>query len=93
MIVRVLADNQYRIDDTDRAEMVAFTHLDDEMDAAVEANQEVRFHEALTKLIAYVHQVGRIVPREEVIPSDLIVPAEDTTLAEARSIMSPISLA
>ncbi len=92
MIVRVMADNQYRIDESDRAEMAELDHLDDELVAAVADNQEARFHEALTQLITYVHQVGRVVPREEVIPSDLMVPAADTTVAEARNILAPIDV-
>ena len=81
MIVRIMGDNQYRIDDGHNSEIA---RLDDEMVAAMDAGDDTRFSAALTQLTTFVHEHGALVPDEELVPSDLMVPAADMTLAEAR---------
>ena len=90
MIVRIMADNQYRIDKAHRADVAEIERLDEEMAAAVNANQDVRFHQALTHLIEHVHHAGQALPVEELMPSDLMVPAADMTVAEARAVLQTV---
>lgn len=87
MIVRIMAEGQYRIADEAMPEV---QQLDDELDNSVEANDESAFSAALQRLVAYVREHGVEVPYEEVIPSDLIVPAPDMSLAEAQAQLHPV---
>jgi hypothetical protein len=84
MIVRIMADNQYRIDE---ANSPTIAKLDDELLAAVEANDQARFDAVLRQLVEHVHASGQLVPDEELVPSDLMIPAPDMSLAEAHQVL------
>ncbi len=84
MIVRILADNQYRIDDAEVAAHQEIDRLDGELFEALAANDDGRYQDTLARLIAAVRRAGTVVPVEELIASDVIVPAEDMTAAETR---------
>lgn len=90
MIVRIMGDNQYRIDDDHNTEIA---RLDDELVAAMDAGDNARFTAALTQLTTYVREHGAQVPDEELVPSDLMVPAADMTLAEARERVESANIA
>jgi hypothetical protein len=81
MIVRIMADNQYRLTDEQMAEV---DQLDNTLEAALNANDNAAFQAALQQLTTYVQQSGEVVPMEEVVTSDVIVPAADMSLDEAR---------
>jgi hypothetical protein len=91
MIVRILADGQYRIDDRNTAQIREIARLEEMLMGAIDLNDEEGFGEALAHLIAYVHRVGQPVPDDELIPSDMIVPAADMTLAETQALLKGIS--
>ncbi|MEO7000512.1 MAG: hypothetical protein ABI068_01745 [Ktedonobacterales bacterium] len=84
MIVRIHADAQYQLDDGEEAE---FERLDQEMERAIEQHDGAAFSTALNQLVAYVRKQGEPLPEGEMKPSDVIVPSEDMTLAEAHSIV------
>ncbi len=84
MIVRITTDNQYRVDDALRADIA---RLDTALMDALGANDEARFDAALTEMINLVRKNGQVVPDEELVPSDLILPIPDMTLEEYRQIM------
>lgn len=81
MIVRIMGDNQYRIDDGHQTEI---GKLDNALYGAIKAEDTTQFAMLLAQLTDYVRQNGTLVPDEELVPSDLMVPAADMTLAEAR---------
>ena len=83
MIVRVLGHGQFRLDDGD---MASVESADDAVEAAIAANDEKAFQAALAGLIATIKEVGDPVPDDEFIGSDIIVPDQDITLAEARTL-------
>jgi hypothetical protein len=87
MIVRILADNQYRLDDTLMPEV---QRLDDALDAALADGDDAGFDSALAQVIAYVHSHGTPVPAAEVVTSDLIIPADDMTREEAQELLHPV---
>jgi hypothetical protein len=87
MIVRIMADGQYRIDARRDAEIREITRLDEELAAAEGGNDEAHFRAILARLIAHVRQYGQVVPFDELVPSDLMVPASDMTLAETRALL------
>lgn len=81
MIARIMTENQYRLTDEDAA---ALDRMDDPLHAAIESGDEETFAAALEKVVAFVRAKGTVIPVEEVVPSDVIIPAPDMTVAEAR---------
>ncbi len=81
MIVRIMTEDQYRLDDERMPEV---QRLDEALDAAMDHDDTAAFQTALQQLINYVRQHGQTVEMSEVLPSDLIIPAPDMTLSEAR---------
>jgi hypothetical protein len=81
MIVRILGENQYRVDD---AHLEAITNLDEDMLVAIDTDNEAHFQSLLKQLLEFVQQHGQQVPNDELVTSDVIVPGPDMSLAEAR---------
>lgn len=79
MIVRVLNDAQYRLDDSAHAEL---DRLDDEVVAAVEAGDEAGYRERFDALLAFVRR-GEVVGDDDLDTSDFILPPDDLSFAEA----------
>ena len=72
MIVRILGEGQFRVDDVATAEL---NRLDTELEAAVNHNDEAAFAAALDGLLAQVRAQGSPLPPDTLEPSDLILPA------------------
>lgn len=87
MIVRILEDGQYRLDNSQSDLTAAIAHLDNDLVRELAADDAPGFARTLHHLIACVHAAGRTVPLEELVPSDLIVPAADMTLAETKQLL------
>jgi hypothetical protein len=86
VIVRIMTEDQYRLPDERLPEV---ERLDDDLEKAVDSGDDARFRAALGQLIAFVHAHGEAVAMEEVVPSDLMIPAPDMSLAEAKSRLHP----
>jgi hypothetical protein len=84
MIIRVMADNQYRIDDSYLPEL---DKLDDPVVAALDQQDAEGYSSALQTLVAFVREHGEVLPMDEVAPSDSILPAPDMTLDEVRAML------
>jgi hypothetical protein len=80
VIVRIATENQYRFPD-DQADRL--NDLDNAVVAAVEADDEDRFHEAFEELLALVRSEGTVLGDDELEESDLILPPADTSITEA----------
>ena len=85
MIVRLMGDGQYRMDD---GHLARLNELDDQASAAIEANDEASLAEHLTALWETVHAEGTRLPDEDLSPSDAIIPPFDLSLAEARQLLN-----
>lgn len=85
MIVRIMGDNQYRINDQDAPEI---ERLDNNLMSTVDAGDQVHFDAALHDLVEHVRQHGQVVPNEELVPSDVMIPAADMSLTEAREMLA-----
>ncbi len=85
MIVRILGEGQYEIDDAHRDRL---NPLDDALMAAIDAGDEDAFANALTAVAAEIRSVGTPVPDDRFIPSDLVVPFADATLDETRRLLA-----
>ena len=81
MIVRILGEQQYRLDET---QMQAIARLDNQLLEAVHQDDHTHFSALLDQLVRLIRQNGQLVSNEELVASDLIVPAPDMTLHEAR---------
>ena len=80
MIVRIAEEGQYEFPD-DQADRL--NELDNQCVAAVESGDEAQFQDLWGKMVELVRSAGRPVPDDELVSSDVILPPEDITIAEA----------
>ena len=85
MIVRILGEGQFSVDDTDTAEL---NRLDTQLETAVEHSDEAAFSDALHALLAQVRTQGSPLPAEILEPSDLILPHPDSSMDEVRKMLT-----
>lgn len=80
MIVRIATEDQYRLPDEDAQRL---NELDNEVVAAVEADDEDRYHALFEEMLALVRSDGRKLGDDELEESDVILPPPDTSFVEA----------
>ena len=85
MIVRILGEGQFRVDDSAAADL---NRLDTELEAAVDQGDESAFTAALTSLLAQVRAQGSPLPPDILEPSDLILPHEGSSMDEVRKLLT-----
>ena len=85
MIVRILGEGQFRLDDDASAKL---TVLDKDVDAAVHAGDEAVFKMALGAAVKLVRQSGLPVPDDEFVTADYILPFSDATIDEVRKLLT-----
>ncbi len=84
MIVRILGEGQFDVPD-ERIER--FNEVDERLVGAVEAGDEHTYRQALAALLDAVRTGGARVPDDYLGPSDLILPAPDTSLDELKELL------
>jgi len=84
MIVRVLGEGQFEVAEHT---IEALNSIDTELQAAVDANDELGFQEALRSLLALVREVGERVPDDYLGSSELVLPNADATIEEVRALL------
>lgn len=85
MIVRILGEGQYRLDD---ATFAAVHDIDDRVQAAADAGDDAAFAAALDEMVDAIVAGGEPLAADDLHPSDAIVPGHGTTLADARELLS-----
>jgi hypothetical protein len=85
VIVRILGEGQFRVDDDAAAKLTA---LDKELDAAVNAEDEASFHTALGVAVRLVRSAGTPVGDDEFVTADYILPFSDATVGEVRKLLA-----
>ncbi len=85
MIVRLMNEGQYRIDDGLRERLNA---LDDEAARAIDANDEAALDGKLEEMWRLVQAEGERLADEDLTPSDVLIPPADLTLDETRELFS-----
>ncbi|GAA2725120.1 MULTISPECIES: hypothetical protein [Streptomyces] len=85
MIVRIMGEGQWKVDDAHLAEL---NKLDDELLEEMEGGDEAGFRRTLGALLDAVRRLGGPLPDDALAPSELILPAPDATLAEVRDMLS-----
>jgi hypothetical protein len=84
MIVRIMGEGQFevpqeRVDELNR--------LDQDLQKAVEADDEDGFETALQGLLASVRTAGSELPEDYLGPSELVLPSPDSTIEEVRGVL------
>lgn len=85
MIVRLMGEGQYRIDDGLREQL---NDLDDRALAAIEKDDEPSLDGMLDEMWQLVRERGERLDDEDLSPSDLIIPPSDLTLEETKKLFS-----
>ncbi|MDO4783694.1 MAG: hypothetical protein Q3997_01175 [Propionibacteriaceae bacterium] len=84
MIIRILGEGQFVMDEADLADL---NTLDHEVEAAAQAGDQERLTRALSALIAKVRESGRPVEDDIAVESDLILPDETATVADIQKLL------
>ena len=85
MIVRLMNEGQYRIDDSLIGRL---NELDDRASAAAEANDEPTLDQALDEMFELVKSEGEALPDDEIATSDVLIPPSDLTLEETKQLLT-----
>jgi hypothetical protein len=85
MIVRILGEGQWDVAEDKLGEL---NKLDDEVEAAIDANDEKKFSLVLDALLNAVRTAGTSLPDDSLKDSDLILPPADATIEEVRDLLS-----
>jgi hypothetical protein len=85
VIVRLMGEGQYRLDDGARERL---NEIDNRVTEAVEADDENVFRKQLTELAEIVRREGERLPDDDLSASDLIVPPNDLTMDEAKELFA-----
>jgi hypothetical protein len=84
VIVRILGEGQVDVPD---GELDSLNDLDDALQRAVDGGAEEGFIQSLAALLSRVRDIGRPLPDEEIVASDLVLPSADASLAEVRELL------
>jgi hypothetical protein len=85
MIVRLMGEGQYKIDDDLREQL---NELDDRALEAIEKDDEPSLDGKLDEMWQLVSERGERLGDDDLSPSDLIIPPSDLTLEETKKLFS-----
>jgi hypothetical protein len=84
MIVRILGEGQFEVDD---GHLDALNELDAAVEAAVDSKDEKAFGPALAGLLDAVRGWGEALPEDTLVDSDLILPPADAKVDEVVALL------
>jgi len=85
VIVRILGEGQYQLDEVEAAQLAP---LDLELDSAVDRGDEAAFRTALDSAVRLVRSAGTPLPPDELAASDLILPSLDASVDDVRKLIA-----
>ena len=85
MIVRVMGEGQYRLDDDALGRL---NELDERAQEALDRDDEVELDRYLDEMAGLVRREGERLPDDDISSSDAIVPPSDLSLAELKQFFS-----
>ena len=85
MIVRISGTGQYELNDDAVRKL---DELDTALTNAYQANDDAGFRQALGRAVAFIKETGSPVSHDRVLPSDVIIPPDDSGLEDARDYMT-----
>ncbi len=80
MIVRIMSEGQYRLDESDHAKL---DELDDLVVARVDAGDEAGYATAFSELLSFVRENGEAFGPDDLEGSDFMLPPADLSFEEA----------
>ena len=80
MIIRILTEGQFNLPG---AHLDDLNDIDNQLVEVVENEDRAEFERLLKKMLDLVREKGTSVPMDEIVESDLVLPAPDITLEEA----------
>jgi hypothetical protein len=83
VIVRVMGDGQFQIDDEVAK---GLDEIDEQAEQALQAGDQARLTELLRRMADAVRTNGTRLPDADLSPSEAIIPPDDLTLDEAREL-------
>ena len=83
MIVRIATEGQFTVAS---GILDQLNDLDNKLVQVVANGTQDSFRDLLGQMLGLVRQQGQPVPADELVPSDVFLPAPDTTLEEARGL-------
>jgi hypothetical protein len=85
MIVRILGEGQFEVDDVAADELNV---LDAKLEAAVNAGDEKAFRSALAGLVSRIRALGTPLSADTLEPSALILPYAEATMDDVRAMLN-----
>jgi hypothetical protein len=85
MIVRLMGEGQFRVDD---ALLEQLNELDVRAQEAIDAEDEPTLDQRLDEMWELVRDRGELLSDDELAASDVIIPPSDLTLEETRNLFS-----
>jgi hypothetical protein len=85
MIVRLMGEGQYSVDDGLREQL---NDLDERAQGALEADDEAALDDMLDQMWQLVRERGERLTDDDLSASDVIIPPSDLTLEETRKLFS-----
>jgi hypothetical protein len=83
VIARILTEGQYDIPGSYIGEL---NEIDNRLVAAVAEENQEEFHRLLKKMLDLVREKGTLVPVDDLVESDVVLPEPDLTLQEAEEL-------
>lgn len=83
MIIRILGEGQFKLDDK---HLDRLNKIDNEIVEHVSKSNKVEFRKDLAKLITIIKKEGEPLDPVEIVPSDIIIPPGDMSIAEAKKV-------
>jgi len=81
MIVRIATEGQYRVGS---GTLDKIDEIDSHLTTAMAANDGTEFRRLLGQMVQVVRTEGQLLSTQEIVESDLVLPAPDTSLDEAK---------
>lgn len=88
MIVRILGEGQWEVPEEAVDDL---NTLDDQVEQAVSQQDQAKLTLALSELLDEVRSLGTLVPDDQILDSDLILPDVDSSLADVESLLAESS--
>ncbi len=85
MIVRILGEGQYQLDDS---HLDALNELDNQLEGALQHADDSRFQSLLSQMTALIRQQGSPERDDFLGSSDVTLPAEDATREDVAAMLS-----
>jgi len=85
VIVRLMGEGQYRVDDGLREEL---NGLDERAVTAIDGDDEASLDDVLDEMAQLVRDRGERLPDDDLSPSDIVIPPSDLSLEETKKLFS-----